>query len=164
MWTETELSNFANYIATTPRHQWGRPPVLGAFDSRGGARDHGADRRLERRDFARGGAFDAAPATQGDPVALLRHLAQRLSAEDWATLQTKLCAGEDDEDGETAEDGTPEYKENKLPKTGVEIAAEDALVATLGRVRNAGGAPVLTSARATTKELAALVGRIGIGT
>jgi hypothetical protein len=161
MWTETELSNFSHHLRTTPRHLWGRLPVVGAFDSRGGARDHGADRRLERRDFARGGAFDAAgdEPESGKDLALLRLLAQRLSPKDWAELQGVLCGGEAAEDGLA---DVPEYK-NGLPKNAAAIAAEDALIATLGGVRDAGGRPIATSARAVRQHALDVASRVVLG-
>jgi hypothetical protein len=161
MWTARELSNFSRYLETTPRHLWGKPPVLGAFDSARGARDHTTHRRLERRDFGVGGAFDAAPPTQGDPIAFLKFIASKLSAEDWAALQERLCAGEEDEG---AEDDQPEFKKNRLPKTALEIAGEDMALATgVGRIKGAGGTPVLTSTRAVVRELGDLAGRIVVG-
>jgi hypothetical protein len=169
MISEYALSNWDRYLQVTPKAPLGRLPVAGAYDAKTG--DHGFSRRVYVSDFERGGrldyrgrAFDAAPTLQNGPIEFLRFIASKLSPEDWSELQTRLCSGEDGEEDEGAEDDQPEFKKNRLPKTALEIAGEDMALATgVGRIKGAGGTPVLTSARATTKELAALAGRIVVG-
>jgi hypothetical protein len=65
MFTNYQLSNFSRYLNETPKHMLGIDPgpVLGAYDAGGavgGARAHGFRRGINMRQFARGGAFDAA--------------------------------------------------------------------------------------------------------
>jgi hypothetical protein len=161
MWTAGELTNFSRYLQSTPRHLWGQSAPLGAYDSARGARDHVGNRRLEQRDFSRGGAFDATldepESGKGDAVALLKHLASRLSPQEWSELQGVLCAGDD---GETAEDGTPEYKENKLPKNGLEVAEDAALAVGAGRIRNAHGLAITTDVKAVRQHALDVASRI----
>jgi hypothetical protein len=161
MWSAHALRNFERYLAVTPKRLWGRPPARGAYDARGGAADHGYGRLLSS-DFERGGAYDAAPPAQGDPIAFLKFIASKLSAEDWSELRERLCAGEEDEGDEAGEDGTPEYV-NGLPKNGLEVAQDAALAAVgAGRIMDLNGRPVVTNSKTVVRELGDLIGRIGL--
>jgi hypothetical protein len=125
LWSALELKNFERYLAHTPKHLLGKAPPLGAYDARGGAREHGFG-RLTRSHFSRGGAFDSAgesAPSEDRAVRLLRHLAQKLSPEGWAQMQRVLCAEEEEA---PVEDELPEYVEGlPLNALGEKIGAKD---------------------------------------
>jgi hypothetical protein len=134
MWTSQELKNFGRYLAITPKHALGKVNPPGAYDARGGARDHGFDHRLNRSHFSKGGAFahDEGERGQGRDTVLaaMSHLAAKLSVQDWAQFQQVLCGGETAEDDEPEVTGRPEGSEamDRLPaklRQRVETAAAD---------------------------------------
>jgi hypothetical protein len=166
MWSAHALRNFENYVKTTPKHLWGTVPSEhppGGYDGARGSRDHIASRRLEQRDFSAGGRLDfrgAMDAEGGEnkAVEFIAHLARSMDADSWAELGVLLRG----EAGEEADDELPSYT-NGLPKNAAAIAAEDALIATLGGVRDAGGRPIATSARAVRQHALDVASRVVLG-
>jgi len=132
MWTSRELKSFTRYLAITPKHALGKVNPAGAYDARGGARDHGFDHRLNRSHFSKGGAFAYDEGERGPGgaavLAAMQHLASKLSVQDWAQFQRVLCGGETAEDDEPEIAGRSGEAMDKLPaslRRRVETAAAD---------------------------------------
>jgi hypothetical protein len=107
MWTAHALKSFSAYVQNTPKHLLGKLPVRGAYDARSSARGHGHSGRLHAFDFEPGGELSLSGASGGDVHKSLCFLASKLSAEDWAELQSVLTGGGEAEDEPPAFKGRP---------------------------------------------------------